>query len=405
MNKIIIVGGGQAGATVAQDLRKRGFEGDITILGDEPQLPYRRPPLSKSYLAGEATEESLYQMKAPILERNAIRYRGDGRVVGIDRAQRAVHLENGERLSYDKLVLTTGGRARPLPLPGAEAPNVHLLRTVADVDAIREDLASARRVVIIGGGFIGLEAAAVARKLGLEVTVLEGLPRVLARVTAPETSAFFEQAHRAHGVDVRTGAQVTGLLGSPTVDRVQLADGEELPADVVIVGIGLIPNTELAAEAGLDVDNGIVVDEFGRSSDPDILAAGDCTNHPNRFYGRRIRLESVNNALEQARTVSATIMGEESPYDSVPWFWSDQYDLKLQMVGLSEGYERCVLRGDMASRRFALFYLKDGVIIAADTVSDPKDFMVAKKLVAARVQASAEQLADTTVPLSELLPA
>ncbi len=405
MNKIIIVGGGQAGATVAQDLRKRGFEGDITILGDEPQLPYRRPPLSKTYLAGEATEESLYQMKAPILERNAIRYRGDGRVVGIDRAQRAVHLENGERLSYDKLVLTTGGRARPLPLPGAEAPNVHLLRTVADVDAIREDLASARRVVIIGGGFIGLEAAAVARKLGLEVTVLEGLPRVLARVTAPETSAFFEQTHRAHGVDVRTGAQVTGLLGSPTVDRVQLADGEELPADVVIVGIGLIPNTELAAEAGLDVDNGIVVDEFGRSSDPDILAAGDCTNHPNRFYGRRIRLESVNNALEQARTVSATIMGEESPYDSVPWFWSDQYDLKLQMVGLSEGYERCVLRGDMASRRFALFYLKDGVIIAADTVSDPKDFMVAKKLVAARVQASAEQLADTTVPLSELLPA
>ncbi len=405
MNKIIIVGGGQAGATVAQDLRKRGFEGDITILGDEPQLPYRRPPLSKSYLAGEATEESLYQMKAPILERNAIRYRGDGRVVGIDRAQRAVHLENGEQLSYDKLVLTTGGRARPLALPGAEAPNVHLLRTVADVDAIREDLASARRVVIIGGGFIGLEAAAVARKLGLEVTVLEGLPRVLARVTAPETSAFFEQTHRAHGVDVRTGAQVTGLLGSPTVDRVQLADGVELPADVVIVGIGLIPNTELAAEAGLDVDNGIVVDEFGRSSDPDILAAGDCTNHPNRFYGRRIRLESVNNALEQARTVSATIMGEESPYDSVPWFWSDQYDLKLQMVGLSEGYERCVLRGDMASRRFALFYLKDGVIIAADTVSDPKDFMVAKKLVAARVQASAEQLADTTVPLSELLPA
>ncbi len=405
MNKIIIVGGGQAGATVAQDLRKRGFEGDITILGDEPQLPYRRPPLSKTYLAGEATEESLYQMKAPILERNAIRYRGDGRVVGIDRAQRAVHLENGERLSYDKLVLTTGGRARPLALPGAEAPNVHLLRTVADVDAIRKDLASARRVVIIGGGFIGLEAAAVARKLGLEVTVLEGLPRVLARVTAPETSAFFEQTHRAHGVDVRTGAQVTGLLGSPTVDRVQLADGEELPADVVIVGIGLIPNTELAAEAGLDVDNGIVVDEFGRSSDPDILAAGDCTNHPNRFYGRRIRLESVNNALEQARTVSATIMGEESPYDSVPWFWSDQYDLKLQMVGLSEGYERCVLRGDMASRRFALFYLKDGVIIAADTVSDPKDFMVAKKLVAARVQASAEQLADTTVPLSELLPA
>ncbi len=405
MNKIIIVGGGQAGATVAQDLRKRGFEGEITILGDEPQLPYRRPPLSKAYLAGEASEESLYQMKAPILEKNAIRYRGDGRVARIDRAQRMVELENGERLGYDKLVLATGGRARPLPLPGADAPNVHLLRTVADVDAIRADLASARRVVIVGGGFIGLEAAAVARKLGLEVTVLEGLPRVLARVTAPQMSAFYEQAHRRHGVDLRTGAQVSGLLGSPRVERVQLAGGEELPADVVIVGIGLIPNTELAADAGLEVDNGIVVDAFGRSSDPDILAAGDCTNHPSAFYGRRIRLESVNNALEQARTVSATIMGEESPYDSVPWFWSDQYDLKLQMVGLSEGYDDCVLRGDMEGGHFALFYLKGGVIIAADTVSDPKDFMVAKKLVAARVQASPDQLADSSTPLSALLPA
>ncbi|MGJ8670769.1 MAG: NAD(P)/FAD-dependent oxidoreductase [Oceanococcus sp.] len=401
-DNILIIGGGQAGATLAQDLRKQGFEGDLTILGDEPNLPYRRPPLSKTYLAGEVSEESLQVMKAPILEKNRIHYRGGVKVNAIDRSNKTVSLDNGESLSYNKLALTTGGRARPLPVQGADASNVFELRGVADVDAIRAHCVAGKRVVIIGGGFIGLEVAAVARKLELDVTIVEGLPRVLARVTAPPVSEFFENVHRDAGVKLLTNAAVTALRGNP-VNQVELADGQLLDADFVVVGIGLIANTELAEQAGLEVSNGIVVDECARTSDPDIVAAGDCTNLPSAFYGRRIRLESVNNAMEQARTAAASLMGNEKVYDAVPWFWSDQYDLKLQMVGLSEGYDECVLRGDPDSRHFSLFYLKDGVVISADAVSQPKDFMAAKKLVAAKAKVSAEQLANTEVSLMELL--
>ncbi len=405
MKNVLIIGGGQAGATVAQDLRKRGYEGDITLIGEEAQLPYRRPPLSKAYLAGEASIESLQVMKAPILEKNRIDLRTDSRVSSIRPAEHQVELADGQVLSYDKLVLCTGGRARPLPVAGADADNVFELRSIKDVDAIRAECTEGRHLVIIGGGFIGLEVAAVARKLGLNVTVLEGLPRVLARVTAPQISTFFEQVHREAGVQIRTDASVSGLVGSPRVSHVLLRDGEQIPADLVIVGIGLIANTELAANAGLAVDNGIVVNEFGQTSDPDIYAAGDCSNLPSAFYGRRVRLESVNNAMEQARCVAAALIGNPQPYDPVPWFWSDQYDLKLQMVGLSAGYDTCVLRGDPATRSFSLFYLRDGEIIAADAVSQPKDFMAAKKLVAARVRAEAATLADPSIPLTDLLPA
>ena len=403
-DNIVIVGGGQAGATLAQELRKLGFEGELTIVGDEPQLPYRRPPLSKTYLAGDASEESLYVIKAPILEKNNITYRGGVSVSQIDRAGKTLTLNNGETLNWDKLALTTGGRARPLPVEGADAENVFELRSVADVDAIRPHCQPGKRAVIIGGGFIGLEVAAVARKLGVEVTVLEGLPRVLARVTAPPVSEFFESVHREAGVNVRTGASVVEIKGNP-VSQVVLDGGETLDADFVIVGIGLIPNTELASLAGLTVDNGIVVDEFARTSDDNIVAAGDCTNLPSGFYNRRLRLESVNNAMEQARTAAATLLGQEKPYDAVPWFWSDQYDLKLQMVGISEGYDDVVMRGEPSSRSFSLFYLKDGVIIAADAISQPKDFMAAKKLVAARVAPDKAALANPEQVLAELLPA
>ena len=399
---IIIVGGGQAGATLAQELRKLSFEGQLTIIGDEPNLPYRRPPLSKTYLSGEATEESLQVMKAPILEKNRVEYRGGVAVSSIDRNNKTLQLSNGETLSWDKLALTTGGRARPLPVDGADAQNVYPLRNLADVDAIRGHCQAGKQLVIIGGGFIGLEVAAVANKLGVKVTVLEGLPRVLARVTAPQISEFFEAEHRAAGVDIRTAAAVTAIEGKP-VSHVVLASGEKLAADFVVVGIGLIANTELAAAAGLEVENGIVVDEYARTSDPNIVAAGDCAKLPSGFYQRRIRLESVNNAMEQARTAAASLMGVEKIYDSVPWFWSDQYDLKLQMVGLSEGYDQTVLRGDTASRSFSLFYLKDGVIIAADAVSQPKDFMAAKKLVAARAKIDPAKLSDLEHSLAELL--
>ncbi|SFF26851.1 3-phenylpropionate/trans-cinnamate dioxygenase ferredoxin reductase subunit [Fontimonas thermophila] len=401
---VLIIGGGQAGAETAVELRKLGHDGRILIVGEEPFLPYKRPPLSKAYLAGDCTETQLYMMQAANLEKAGIEYHGGVPVTRIDRAAHTVERADGTQLRYDKLVLATGGRARPLPVPGADKPNVFLLRTIADVQKIRAHCQPGKRVAIVGGGFIGLEAAAVLVKKGLAVTVLEGLPRVLARVTCPQVSAFFERVHRQAGVDLRTGVQVAGFDGDAEVKRVCLSDGSTIETDFVVVGIGLIPNTELAASAGLAVDNGIVVDEYTRTADPDIYAAGDCTHHPSRFLGRYVRLESVQNAMEQGRAAARNIMGRQEPYQMVPWFWSDQYDLKLQMVGISSGYDQLVLRGDPATQRhFAVFYLKNGRIIAADTVSRPQEFMLAKKLVAENATVDPARLADETLPLKTLV--
>lgn len=406
VNTVVIVGAGQAGGEIAIELRKLGYAGGVTVVGDEPCLPYKRPPLSKAYLAGSVGEDSLHLMSKANLEKAGIECLSGLRVLRIARAGRRVELSDGRSLPYDRLALTLGGRARSLPLPGADKLNVFPLRTLADVNAIRPHCAPGRRVTIVGGGFIGLEVAAVLTKLGLKVTVLENLPRVLARVTAPEVSAFFERVHREAGVDLRTGVQIAAFEGMGEVTRVKLADGSHINTDFVVVGIGLLPNTELAAEAGLVVDNGIVVDEFTRTSDPDIVAAGDCTNHPNELMGRRIRLESVQNAVDQARAAAQTLMGRATPYRTVPWFWSDQYDLKLQMTGLSAGYERMVLRGDPKTQRaFSAFYIKDGHLLAADTVNRPQDHMLARKLIAIRAPVDEQRLADPTVPLKTLLPA
>lgn len=400
---VVIVGGGQAGGEVASELRKQGFEGTITLLSEEATPPYKRPPLSKAYLAGTVAESSLYVMQPAILEKQRIDFRAGAQVTAIDREARRLRLAAGETLAYDRLVLATGGRARPLPVPGAEAPNVFPLRSLRDVDAIRARCQAGKRVVIVGGGFIGLEVAAVLIKQGLQVTLLEGLDRVLARVTAPVVSQFFERMHREAGVDLRTGCQVAGFEGSPEVTAVRLADGQTLAADFVIYGIGLMPNTELAAAAGLAVDNGIVVDEYGQTDDPLIFAAGDCTNHPSAFLGRRVRLESVQNAMEQGRAVARNLMGKAEPYRNVPWFWSDQFDLKLQMVGLSAGFDQLVLRGDPETERsFAAFYLKEGCVIAADAVSRPQEFLFAKKLVAERKRIDPAALADPAVALKDL---
>lgn len=400
---VVIVGGGQAAGEAASELRKQGFEGRVVIVSDESQPPYKRPPLSKAYLAGAVEQAQLFVMQPSILEKHRIEFMGGARVASIDRVGQAVVLADGQRFTYDRLVLATGGRARPLPIPGADAANVFLLRSIDDVTRIRARCAEGKRVVIVGGGFIGLEVAAVLLKQGLHVTVLEGLDRVLARVTAPEVSAFFERVHREAGVTVHTGAQVAELVGAPEVTAVKLADGREIVADFVIAGIGLIANTELAAEAGLVVDNGIVVDEFAQTSDPLIYAAGDCTNHPSAFLGRRVRLESVQNAMEQGRAVARNLMGNTEAYQNVPWFWSDQFDLKLQMVGISTGYEQLVLRGDpQTERSFAAFYLKGGKLVAADAVSRPKDFMFAKKLVAAGAVVDPAVLADPEASLKDL---
>jgi 3-phenylpropionate/trans-cinnamate dioxygenase ferredoxin reductase subunit len=403
---VVVVGAGQAGGETAIELRKLGFKGRVVIVGEEPHLPYKRPPLSKAYLAGEVEAHSLYLMQPAQLEKAGIEFIGDTRVTRINRAMETLTLDHDRTLAYDKLMLATGGHARALTLPGADRANVFLLRTIADVEALRARCTAGKRAVIIGGGFIGLEVAAVLRKHGLQVTVLEGLPRVLARVTVPEVSAFFERVHREAGVDLRTGVKIAALEGEPEVGAVRLQDGTRIEADFIVVGIGLNASTELAADAGLAVDNGIVVDEYARTADENIYAAGDCTNHPSEFLGRRVRLESVQNAVEQARAAARAMMGRPEPYRMVPWFWSDQYDLKLQMVGMSAGFEQMVLRGDpTTARAFAAFYLKDGRLIAADAVNHPVDFMFAKKLVAARTSVDPTQLADAAVPLKSLLPA
>ena len=406
----IIIGAGHAGGELAIALRNEGWEGRILLLGEEAHLPYHRPPLSKAYLAGSVEKSSLSIRPQMAYDKANVEFIGGVRVSRIDRANQRLELADGSQLAYDKLAIATGGRPRPLSVPNAavaeRCANFHYLRTLDDVEQIRAQLAPGKRLAIVGGGYIGLEVAASAIAQGLQVTVLEALPRVLQRVTAAELSAYYERKHREAGVDIRTGVQVADLeVTGDAVTAVLCADGSRLAADLVVVGIGLLANTELAAEAGLQVDNGILVDEHAQTSDPHIYAAGDCTNHPNALLGRRLRLESVPNALEQSRVAAANMAGKAKTYASVPWFWSDQYELKLKMVGLAEGFERLVLRGDPATDSFSAFYLKGDKVLAADTVNRPQDFIAAKRLVAEGIAVTAEQLADDGRPLKELLPA
>ena len=403
MSRTIVVGAGQAAGQLVASLRQEKYEGEIVMIGEEAFLPYQRPPLSKAYLAGELPTERVLVRPEKFYADKGIETHLSTKVDAIDRAAKTVTLDSGETLSWDHLVLATGSHVRRLRLPGIDLPGVHYLRTMADVDAIREGIGEGRRLVIVGGGYIGLEVAAVARKLGMDVTVLEMEDRILARVTTPEMSAYYTKVHTDHGVVIRTGAAAAEILGDGRVERVKCTDGTELDADMVILGVGIIPTTELAEAAGLDCDNGIVVDEHCRTSDPSIYAIGDCTNHPSPLLGRRLRLESVPNAMDQARTVAKNIMGGEVVYDAVPWFWSDQYDLKLQMVGFSSDADEQVLRGDPDTGSFARFYLKDGVVVAVDAVNRPKEFMASKLLVAAKTAVDAARLADEEVDVKELL--
>ena len=408
---VVIVGAGHAGGELAAALRMEGYAGAVTLVGEEPHLPYQRPPLSKTFLAGESVATALYLRPEATYSKHSISILSGARVSHIDRDSRRVHLSDGRQLDYTKLALTTGGRPRRLPHTIAgeahDCANLHYLRTIADVDRLRAQFVPGARLAIVGGGYIGLEVASVATKRGLKVTVLEALPRVLARVTAPELSGFYERVHREAGVDVRTSAAVAGFEvdAARRLVRSVRVGNESIAADIVIVGIGLVPNVELAAAAGLETSDGIVVDEYAATADPDVYAAGDCTNHPNRALARSLRLESVPNAVEQARTAAANIAGKRKIYETVPWFWSDQYDLKLQMVGLSAGYDELVVRGSTANRSFAAFYLGDGRLIAADVVSRPEEFLVAKRLVASRVLVDRARLADESQPLKSLLTA
>jgi 3-phenylpropionate/trans-cinnamate dioxygenase ferredoxin reductase subunit len=392
---------------LAIKLRQGGYEAPITMIGAEPHLPYHRPPLSKSFLSGKVPQEELLLRPEATYTKADVGFVGGVRVERILRREHAVELGDGRLVPYDKLVLAVGGHARRLSCPGADLAGVLTLRTLDDVLAIRAHLAPGKRLVIIGGGYIGLEVAAVAVKAGVAVTVVEAAPRVLARVAGAEISAFYEKAHRDAGVEILTGQTVVSLVGMDAnpghVGGVVLGGGQTLAADFVLAGVGLVPHTELAEAAGLQVQNGIWVDEYCRTEDPDVLSIGDCANHPCPFLGRRVRLESVPNALEQARVAADTICGRMVPYGAVPWFWSDQYDLKLQAVGLADGHDQVVLRGDMAARSFVVFYLRQGAIIAADAVNKPGEFLVAKRLVGASVQADIGVLADTGAPLKGLL--
>ncbi|MAA74902.1 MAG: pyridine nucleotide-disulfide oxidoreductase [Salinisphaeraceae bacterium] len=400
----VIVGAGHAGGMLATTLAQKKYPGRVLIVGDEPYLPYQRPPLSKDYLAGDIDLDKLYLKPQETYDKAGIDLTLDTRVEKIDRDSKSLKLANGADLAYDKLVLATGIQMRVLKAPGSDLNGIHYLRTISDVQKLRPELIEGHKLVIVGGGYIGLEVAAIAVKRGVDVTVLEAMDRVMERVTGPDVSAYFEKRHRDAGVDLRTGAKVAGFEdnGSGHVSAVTTESGEKFEATTVLVSIGIMPETALAEAAGLDCDDGIVVDEFTRTSDPDIFAIGDCTRHKNLFYSDAKRLEAVSNAVDQARATASVLCGEDKAYDAVPWFWSNQYDIRMQMVGLSDGHDDSVMRGLPDDDSFAIFYLKNGVVISVDAVNDPKSFMAGKKLVAARATPDKNQLSDTSVDLKTL---
>lgn len=399
----MIIGAGHAAGQAVASLRSGGHEGSITLIGEEPYIPYQRPPLSKAFLAGELGIERVYFKPPEFYDTAKADLRLGTLVNKIDRASKSLTLSDGETLAYDKLLLTTGSRVRKLNCPGADLEGVTYLRTIDDVEIIKKYFAPGKTVIIVGAGYIGLEVAAVARKHGLNVKVIEMEDRVLARVTSPEVSQFFHDVHTDAGVEIHYGQAVSAFEGDGQVRKVITQSGDTFDADLVVAGIGILPNIELAEAAGLACENGIVVDEFARTDDEAVFSAGDCTNHPSKVYGRRIRLESVHNALEQAKSAASAMCGTLKEYDQVPWFWSDQYDLKLQIAGLSQGYDEVVVRGDPSARKFAAFYLKDGVLIAVDAVNSAPEFMLSKKLIADKASVAPERLADTSISIKEIM--
>ena len=403
ISTILIIGGGQAGAQAVDTLRRQGFAGRLVLIGEEPYLPYQRPPLSKKYLAGELEADRLLFKHQAFYDEHLVELRLGQRALRVDAAARRVELSGGESLAYDRLLLCVGARARPLNCPGADVPGVHYLRSLADADAIRAGLKPGARVIIVGGGYVGLETAATARKLGCAATVLEMTDRLMNRVVAPKVSEFYAHEHRLQGVNILCDTRVVRIDRQNGTLRAACADGSIHEGDLVVVGIGGVPNTELAADAGLTCDDGIVVDEYCRTSNAAIYAAGDCSSHPSPRFGLRSRLESVDNAFEQAKAAALNMLDRTSVYDNVPWFWSDQFDIKLLIVGLSQGHDRQVLRGDPATRIFSICYLKGGELIALEAINHSSDYMAGRKLIAERARPNPDKLADPRVALKDAL--
>ncbi len=402
MHHIVVIGAGQAGSSCVAKLRKGGFDGKITLIGAEAQPPYQRPPLSKAYLMGEMALERLYLRPERFYAEQGVDLRLNTRVDAIDTAHKQISVAGG-MLAYDDLVLTTGSVPHRLPAAiGGALEGVHVVRDLADVDAMAPRFSKGARVLIVGGGYIGLEAASVAAKLGLDVTLVEMAPRILQRVAAPETSAFFRALHAAHGVNIREGVGLERLTGEGAVSGAVLTDGSTLDLDFVIVGVGIAPDTKLAEAAGIAIDNGIAVDNFGRTNAPHVWAAGDCTSFP--YRGRRIRLESVPNAIDQAEVVAENLMGADKEYVATPWFWSDQYDVKLQIAGLNAGYDRVVTRrgdGDAVS----FWYYAGKTLLAVDAANDPRGYMVGKRLIESGKSPTPEAIVDPETDLKALLKA
>jgi 3-phenylpropionate/trans-cinnamate dioxygenase ferredoxin reductase subunit len=401
ISTIAVVGGGQAGAQAVDTLRRSGYSGRLVLICGEPELPYQRPPLSKKYLSGDLAAERLPFRHRPFYDEHGIELMIGVRAAALDPGARRLDLANGDALTYDRLLLCLGSDVRPLTCQGAELPGLHYLRNVADAASIRAAIKPGSRVIIIGGGYIGLETAATCRHLGCEVTVLELADRLMNRVVAPFVSQFFEQEHRARGIDILCNMRVTRLEGAGRIERVVCADGREFAADTVIAGVGAIAITALASDAGLACDNGVIVDEYCRTRDEAIFAAGDCSNHPSLRFGRRVRIESVDNAFEQAKTAALNMLGKQIAHDRVPWFWSDQFENKLLIAGLSQDYDRQVLRGDPASRSFSVCYLKGRELMAVEAVNHSKDYMAARKLIADRAQMNPAKLADPNLALQD----
>lgn len=399
----VIIGGSHAAAQLSVSLRQEGWNGRILIISDEHYLPYHRPPLSKTFLSGDKSIDDLLIRPAAFYEKNDIQFL-NGHVIQIDRQRQILNLADGTQVNYDKLALCTGARVRKLAIQGADLNGVHYVRNATDIEAIQLKIKNVKHAVIMGGGYIGLETAASLRKQGIQVSLIETSQRILQRVTTPELSAFYSRIHTEEGVNIYTDLSVERILGMTDVQGILCSNGMTLETDLIIVGIGVQPNVELALEAGLHVENGVVVDPYCQTNDSHIVAAGDCTTYFNQRYQRQIRLESVPNANEQAKIAAATLCGVSKVHNSLPWFWSDQYDLKLQIAGLNQGYDQQIIRGNMHNeRQFSVFYLKEGELIAADCINRPLDFMVSKKIIHEQLKIDVAQLADETFDLRELL--
>ena len=403
MEELVVIGGGQAAIQCVASLRKEGYSGSITLVGEENHLPYQRPPLSKGFLSGATESDRLYLKKIEFFQENSIQLNLGITADRIDRDNCIVHLSDDKSIGYDKLVLATGSRVRKLKFPGSDLEGINYLRGIDDAESLKDGLLKSKNLVIVGAGYIGLEVAAVATEFDTKITVIEMADRVMNRTVDPIISDYYQELHSKNGVDFILNESLEKVDGNKTVEKVICSGGSSIQADILVIGAGVIPNIELAEESGLSCDNGICVDEYGQTEDIRIFACGDCTNHPNEKLNRRLRLESVHNAMEQSKTVASSIMGNKTAYNQIPWFWSDQYDHKLQIVGLSGDHDEVLIRGDEAESKFMLFYLKGEELIAVDAVNNPKEFLICRKLVENKVKISSDDILNQSKNLNDLI--